>query len=137
MSTLFEFVELIGNRFGLLRGVGPESESERVRSHGRRVPKVGPEVKSCRWRAEAAEQGSERRTWALPDVSGGENAMTEGGNGHRLRRYPEGFDRSLRHPCSRPKVLLAAKTYANDPLKSAGSVGTWIFEGRSSVYEVE
>ena len=28
-----------------LRGVGPESEAESVRFHGRRVTKVGPEVK--------------------------------------------------------------------------------------------
>ena len=34
-----------------LRGVGPESEAESVRFHGRRVTKVGPEVKSCRRRA--------------------------------------------------------------------------------------
>ena len=36
---------LIGNRFLALRGVGPESEAECVRFHGRRVTKVGPEVK--------------------------------------------------------------------------------------------
>jgi len=31
-----------------------------------------------------------------------------------------------------PKVLLAAKTYANDPLKPALSVGFCTFEGQSS-----
>jgi hypothetical protein len=40
-----------------LRGVGPESEAESVRFHGRRVTKVGPEVKSCRRGLGAAEQG--------------------------------------------------------------------------------
>jgi hypothetical protein len=34
-----------------LRGVGPESEAESVRFHGRRVTKVGPEVKHGRRRA--------------------------------------------------------------------------------------
>jgi hypothetical protein len=34
----------------------------------------------------------------------------------------------------RAKVLLAAKTYANDLLKSALSVGFCVFEGRSSVF---
>ena len=34
-----------------LRGVGPESEAESVRFHGRRVTKVGPVVKSCRRKA--------------------------------------------------------------------------------------
>jgi hypothetical protein len=29
-----------------LRGVGPESEAENVRFHGRRVTKMGPEVKA-------------------------------------------------------------------------------------------
>ena len=54
---------LIGNRFWptdrkllltdrksllALRGVGPESEAESVRFHGRRVTQVGPEVKHGR-----------------------------------------------------------------------------------------
>ena len=51
-----------------LRGVGPESEAESVRFHGRRVTKVGREVKQA---LEAAEQGCQRRTRALPAVSGG------------------------------------------------------------------
>ncbi|MGB9274756.1 MAG: hypothetical protein WCC08_05925 [Terrimicrobiaceae bacterium] len=36
---------LIGNRFWP-RGVGPESEAENVRFHGRRVTKVGPEARA-------------------------------------------------------------------------------------------
>ena len=43
-----------------LRGVGPESEAESVRFHGRRVTKVGPEVKPEKAAAGglgAAEQG--------------------------------------------------------------------------------
>ena len=67
-----------------LRGVGPESEAESVRFHGRRVTKVGPEVKQAfRLRGAPATRkappegwgplnnGCERRTRALPDVSGG------------------------------------------------------------------
>ena len=55
-----------------LRGVGPESEAESVRFHGRRVTKVGPEVKQLPpegWGP--PNKGCKRRTWALPDVSGG------------------------------------------------------------------
>ena len=55
-----------------LRGVGPESEAESVRFHGRRVTKVGPEVKQLPpegWGP--LNKGCERRTWALPDVSAG------------------------------------------------------------------
>jgi hypothetical protein len=40
-----------------LRGVGPESEAESVRFHGRRVTKVGPEVKHgyfWNWRCDAS-----------------------------------------------------------------------------------
>jgi len=43
-----------------------------VRFHGRRVTKVGPEVKQLPpegWGP--LNKGCERRTWALPDVSGG------------------------------------------------------------------
>ena len=43
-----------------LRGVGPESEAESVRFYGRRVTRVGPEVKHEKAAAgglEAAEQG--------------------------------------------------------------------------------
>jgi hypothetical protein len=40
-----------------LRGVGPESEAESVRFHGRRVTKVGPEVKHGARGLGAAEQG--------------------------------------------------------------------------------
>ena len=43
-----------------LRGVGPESEAESVRFYGRRVTRVGPEVKREKAAAgglEAAEQG--------------------------------------------------------------------------------
>ena len=36
---------LIGKSLLALRDVGPESEAESVRFHGRRVTKVGPEVK--------------------------------------------------------------------------------------------
>ncbi len=66
-----------------LRGVGPESEAESVRFHVRRVTKVGPKVKhgllrvAGRARTRPPEgwgplnKGCERRTWALPDVSGG------------------------------------------------------------------
>ena len=69
-----------------LRGVGPESEAEGVRFHGRRVTKVGPEVKHGRFRVAgrarnpkklppegwgSLNKGCERRTRALPDVSGG------------------------------------------------------------------
>jgi hypothetical protein len=38
------------NRFLAVQGVGPESEAERVRFHGRRVTKVGPELKHGRCR---------------------------------------------------------------------------------------
>ena len=66
-----------------LRGVGPESEAESARFHGRRVTKVGPEVKHGFFGLRggprnpkklppegwgAAEQGSERRAQALPGV---------------------------------------------------------------------
>ena len=66
--------EDVGNRKSLLalRGVGPESEAESVRFHGRRVTKVGPEVKQLPpegWGP--LNKGCERRTRALPDVSGG------------------------------------------------------------------
>ena len=69
-----------------LRGVGPESEAESVRFHGRRVTKAGPEVKHGPFRVAGRvhnskklppegwgplNKGCERRTWALPDVSGG------------------------------------------------------------------
>jgi hypothetical protein len=56
-----------------LRGVGPESAAESARFHGRRVTKVDQEVKH----AAAGElggplnNGCERRSWTLPDVSGG------------------------------------------------------------------
>jgi hypothetical protein len=53
-----------------LRGVAPESEAESVRFHGRRVTKVGPEVKQLPpegWGP--LNKGCERRTRALPDVS--------------------------------------------------------------------
>ena len=39
------FIRLIGKSLLALRGVGPESEAESVRFHGRRVTKVGPRVK--------------------------------------------------------------------------------------------
>ena len=40
------FIEVTDRKSLLaLRGVGPESEAESVRFHGRRVTKVGPEVK--------------------------------------------------------------------------------------------
>ena len=38
-----------------LRGVGPESEAESVRFHGRRVTKVGPEVKHGLFRVAGAD----------------------------------------------------------------------------------
>jgi hypothetical protein len=75
-----------------LRGVGPESEVESVRFHGRRVTKVGPEVKHGRFRVAGRarnpkklppegwgplNKGCERRTRALPDVSG-ERQKVEG-----------------------------------------------------------
>jgi hypothetical protein len=62
-----------------LRGVGPESEAESVRFHGRRVTKVGPEVKHGLFRVAGRarnpkklpsegwgplNKGCERRTWA-------------------------------------------------------------------------
>jgi hypothetical protein len=64
-----------------LRGVGPESEAESVRFHGRRVTKVGPEVKDGLFRVAGRarnpkklplegwgplNKGCERRTRALP-----------------------------------------------------------------------
>ena len=56
-----------------LRGVGPESEAESVCFHGRRVTKVGPgsqtQLPPEGWGP--LNKGCERRTWALPDVSGG------------------------------------------------------------------
>ena len=54
-----------------LRGVGPESEAESVRFHGRRVTKVGPEVKHGPEGWGPLNKGCERRTRALPDVSAG------------------------------------------------------------------
>ena len=54
-----------------LRGVGPESEAESVRFHGRRVTRVVPEVKHGPEGWGPLNKGCERRTWALPDVSGG------------------------------------------------------------------
>jgi hypothetical protein len=69
-----------------LRGVGPESEAESVRFHGRRVTKVGPEVKDGLFRVAGRarnpkklplegwgplNKGCERRTRTLPDVSAG------------------------------------------------------------------
>jgi hypothetical protein len=74
-----------------LRGVGPESEAESVRFHGRRVTKVGPEVKHGLFRVAVRarnpkklppegwgplNKGWERRTRALPDVSAGGDATT-------------------------------------------------------------
>ena len=35
--------------------------------------------------------------------------------------------------CDRPEVLLAAKTYGNDPLKPAVTVDFYTFEGRSPI----
>ena len=58
------------------RGVGQESEAERVRFHGRRVTKVVPEVKhSCRRRAGAAEQG-------MREAHSGAAGRSAGGEGH-------------------------------------------------------
>ena len=54
-----------------LRGVGRQSEAESVRFHGRRVTRVGPEVKHGPEGWGPRNKGCERRTWALPDVSGG------------------------------------------------------------------
>jgi hypothetical protein len=69
-----------------LRGVGPESEAENARFHGRRVTKVGPGSQTrafsgCGARSQPEKaaagglgplnKGCERCTWALPDVSGG------------------------------------------------------------------
>jgi hypothetical protein len=70
-----------------LRGVGPESEAESVRFHGRRVTKVDPEVKHGLpegWGP--LNKGCERRTWALPDVSGGgERHAGKGSSSHGSR----------------------------------------------------
>jgi hypothetical protein len=64
--------EDVGNRESLsaLRGVGPASEAESVRFHGRRVTKSGP---GSQTRAGGGDRRTrcERRTRALPDVSGG------------------------------------------------------------------
>ena len=52
------------------RGVGSESEVESVRFLGRRVTKVGPEVKHGLPKAWGPlNRGGEKRTWA-PEVSG-------------------------------------------------------------------
>ena len=53
-----------------LRGVGPESEAESVRFHGRTVTKVGRKSNTGRRAGGPLNKGCERRTWALPDVSG-------------------------------------------------------------------
>jgi hypothetical protein len=53
-----------------LLGVGPEREAESVRFHWRRMTKVGPEVKHGP-ELGPLNKGCERRTRALPDVSGG------------------------------------------------------------------
>ena len=45
------FIEYDRKSLLALRGVGPESEAESVRFHGRRVTRVGPEVKHGRRRA--------------------------------------------------------------------------------------
>jgi hypothetical protein len=47
--------------------------------------------------------------------------------------YTIGADCRGRDGVNWPKALLAAKTYANDPLKSALSVGFCTFAGGSSV----
>ena len=53
-----------------LRGLGPESEAESVRFHGRRVTKVGPEVKAAAGGLGTAEQGV-REAHSGCGVSGG------------------------------------------------------------------
>jgi hypothetical protein len=57
-----------------LRGVGPESEAESVRFHGRRVTKWARKSNTGSLPPEGwgpLNEGRERRTRALPDVSGG------------------------------------------------------------------
>ena len=71
MPQTFALIHVSTDRKSLLalRGVGPESEAESVRFHGRRVTKVGPKVKhSCRRRGWGPlNKGCERRTRALPE----------------------------------------------------------------------
>jgi hypothetical protein len=50
-------LKLIGKSLLALRGVGPESEAESGRFHGRRVAKVSSEVKQGAGGLRAAEQG--------------------------------------------------------------------------------
>ena len=57
-----------------LRGVGPESEAESVRFHGRRVTKSGPG--SQKLPPEGWGPLNKGRTRALPDVQLAENATT-------------------------------------------------------------
>jgi hypothetical protein len=50
-----------------LRGVGPESEAESVRFHGRRVTKVGPEVKHALIPQRGPQQGKKSPFFTLPE----------------------------------------------------------------------
>jgi hypothetical protein len=83
-STLFEFVALIGNRFGpsgalarSLKRAFPWAQSDKSWPGSQKLPLEG-------WGP--LNKGCGRRTWALPDVSGGENALLSvfgvGGNAH-------------------------------------------------------
>jgi hypothetical protein len=83
-STLFEFVALIGNRFGpsgalarSLKRAFPWAQSDKSGPGSQKLPLEG-------WGP--LNKGCGRRTWALPDVSGGENALLSvfgvGGNAH-------------------------------------------------------
>ena len=92
-----------------LRGVGPESEAESVRFHGRRVTKVGPEVKHGSEHGGPLNKGCERRTRALPDVScGGVRCVVGAGvveppiEGRFARRVGAGMHA---HPsCQKPEM---------------------------------
>ena len=66
-----------------LQGVGWESEAESVRFHGRGVTKVGPEVKHGREGWGPLNKGCERRTRALPGVSGGGGIIVRSPVGNR------------------------------------------------------
>src|SRR6476619_7660082 len=82
------FIRLIGKSLLALRGVGPESEAESVRFHGRRVTKVGPEVKH------RAPQGAGKSRYVHQSgllVRLAEN-MSSGGKG---LKYPEAHRTSV------------------------------------------
>ena len=104
-----------------LRGVGRQSEAESVRFHGRRVTRVGPEVKHGPEGWGPRNKGCERRTWALPDVSGGGErhdrfgiVVGEGSSSHESRVVSPGGSvpeqdgqnqRPLQEKANRPSSL--------------------------------